>query len=39
MTGWDYVLIGRAELTATHDFIEMQQDLRRALDKVHGAVK
>ncbi|WGW05269.1 ribonuclease P protein component [Tropicibacter oceani] len=37
--GWDYVLIGRAELTATHDFVEMQQDLRRALDKVHGAVK
>ncbi|MFZ7091635.1 ribonuclease P protein component [Primorskyibacter sp. 2E233] len=37
--GWDYVLIGRAEATATRDFIDMQQDLRRALDKVHGALK
>jgi ribonuclease P protein component len=34
--GWDYVLVGRAELTATHDFKEMQADLQRALTKVHG---
>ncbi|WP_425100022.1 ribonuclease P protein component [Tropicibacter sp. S64] len=35
--GWDYVLIGRAELTATRDFTDMQEDLRRALAKVHAA--
>lgn len=33
--GWDYVLIGRAEKTATHDFQAMTSDLRRALRKVH----
>ncbi|MFW2545663.1 ribonuclease P protein component [Primorskyibacter sp. 2E107] len=35
--GWDYVLIGRAELTASRDFNDMQDDLRRALAKVHAA--
>lgn len=32
----DYVLIGRAEKTATRDFALMQDDLRRALRKLHG---
>ncbi|WP_339108029.1 ribonuclease P protein component [Thioclava sp. GXIMD4216] len=34
--GWDYVLIGRAEATATHDFQAMQDDLIRALARVHA---
>ena len=34
--GWDYVLIGRAELTATRDLTDMQHDLQSALRKVHG---
>ncbi|MBK1636797.1 ribonuclease P protein component [Rhodovulum adriaticum] len=34
--GWDYVLIGRRDATATRDFARMQDDLRRALAKVHG---
>lgn len=34
--GYDYVLIGRAVHTATHDFVQMQKDLRRALRKVHA---
>ncbi|WP_073328868.1 ribonuclease P protein component [Wenxinia saemankumensis] len=33
--GWDYVLIGRPETTATRDFRALQDDLRRALRKVH----
>ncbi|MCP5075163.1 MAG: ribonuclease P protein component [Rhodobacteraceae bacterium] len=33
--GWDYVLIGRAEVTATRDFAQMQDDLRWALGKIH----
>ena len=32
----DYVLIGRADKTANHDFVLMQQDLERALRKVHA---
>lgn len=35
--GWDYVLIGRAEKTAWRDFAALQDDLRRALHKIHGA--
>ncbi|MCP5085939.1 MAG: ribonuclease P protein component [Rhodobacteraceae bacterium] len=35
--GWDYVLIGRAEVTAARDFAQMQDDLRWALEKLHGA--
>jgi ribonuclease P protein component len=35
--GWDYVLIGRAGVTATHPFDAMQDDLRRALARVHAA--
>lgn len=34
--GWDYVLVGRPELTATLDFRRLQSDLARALDRVHG---
>lgn len=33
--GWDYVLIGRREATANRDFAAMQDDLRRAVQKVH----
>lgn len=33
--GWDYVLIGRKDATATHDFKAMQADLSRALRKAH----
>jgi ribonuclease P protein component len=34
--GWDYVLIGRKEDTATRDFAAMTDDLRRALRKLHS---
>jgi ribonuclease P protein component len=34
--GWDYVLIGRRDATATRPFSELQADLSRALAKVHG---
>ncbi|MEJ6390845.1 ribonuclease P protein component [Gymnodinialimonas ulvae] len=34
--GWDYVLIGRRDATATRPFTELQADLVRALRKVHG---
>lgn len=34
--GWDYVLIGRPEVTATRDFAQMRTDLERALARVHG---
>ncbi|SMX31012.1 ribonuclease P [Actibacterium lipolyticum] len=34
--GWDYVLIGRAGSTATRPYIELQNDLRRALKQIHG---
>ncbi len=33
--GWDYVLVGRHDVTATHDFARMQRDLVAALDRVH----
>lgn len=33
--GWDYVLIGRPEVTATRDFEDLLNDLRYALKKVH----
>lgn len=36
LNGWDYVLIGRANLTANHPFSAMQDDLRRALARVHS---
>jgi ribonuclease P protein component len=34
--GWDYVLIGRRDATATRPFADLQADLVRALKKVHG---
>ncbi len=34
--GWDYVLVGRPEATATRDFQALQADLRRALADVHS---
>ena len=34
--GWDYVLVGRPEATATRDFAEMRVDLARALARVHA---
>ena len=33
--GWDYVLIGRAEVTADRPFDLLQTDLIRALDQLH----
>lgn len=33
--GWDYVLIGRKDETATRDFAALQADLKYALRKVH----
>lgn len=36
-TGWDYVLIGRSEVTASRDFEAMQDDLRKALSRIHQA--
>ena len=37
--GWDYVLIGRAEVTATRPFDALLDDLKYALRKVHSARK
>jgi len=34
--GWDYVLIGKSGVTASRDFLQMQNDLRYALRKLHG---
>ena len=34
--GWDYVLVGRPQTTATRNFEALQDDLRRALEKIHG---
>lgn len=33
--GWDYVLIGKAQVTATRDFKDLQSDLRYAIKRVH----
>ena len=33
--GWDYVLVGRKDVTATLPFTQLQSDLVRALKKVH----
>lgn len=33
--GWDYVLIGRANVTATLDFTQLCADLETALAKIH----
>ena len=34
--GWDYVLIGRPDVTATRDFAEMRAELASAVDAVHS---
>jgi len=34
--GWDYVLIGRAEITAARPFDALQSDLAQALARLHG---
>ena len=34
--GWDYVLIGRADVTANRPFDAFLDDLRYALRKIHG---
>lgn len=33
--GWDYVLIGRRDVTARRDFAALAEDLAQALAKVH----
>lgn len=37
--GWDYVLIGRANVTVDRAFADLQEDLQRALIKLHGTGK
>ena len=37
--GWDYVLVGRAEATASNPFSELISDLRTALVRVHGGAE
>ena len=34
--GWDYVLIGRKDTTATRDVDQLRDDLSSALSKLHG---
>ncbi|KIC46688.1 ribonuclease P [Ruegeria sp. ANG-S4] len=34
--GWDYVLIGRAQVTADRAFLDLLDDLSYALRKLHG---
>ena len=36
--GWDYVLVGRRDVTADTDFDEMRRDLVKALASVHSKV-
>ena len=33
--GWDYVLIGKKEVTASRDVIKLKNDLTYALQKIH----
>ena len=35
-TGWDYVLIGKAEVTVIRPFADLRDDLRRAFTRIHG---
>lgn len=35
--GWDYVLVGRPDVTIAHDFAAMQADLVTALARIHKA--
>jgi ribonuclease P protein component len=34
--GWDYVLVGRREMTAALPFVTLRADLEKALAKLHG---
>lgn len=34
--GWDYVLIGRHQATAERNFVDLQNDLKYALKKLHA---
>ena len=34
--GWDYVLIGRRDVTAERPFSDMVADLHKALSRIHG---
>lgn len=34
--GWDYVLVGRKDHTATLSFDTLLSDMRRAMTKIHG---
>jgi ribonuclease P protein component len=34
--GWDYVLVGRKDITATLPFETLTANLRQAMKKVHG---
>ena len=36
LPGWDYVLIGRADTTATRDIRDMATELDSALKRLHG---
>lgn len=36
LPGWDYVLVGRAEMTATLPFEVLVKDLRKAVSKLHA---
>ncbi len=36
LPGWDYVLVGRPEATASRDFALLTDDLKRALAHIHG---
>ncbi|MBY8974371.1 ribonuclease P protein component [Rhodobacteraceae bacterium NNCM2] len=38
-TGWDYVLIGRAEATASRPFTDLVGDLTKALSRLHQPPK
>lgn len=37
--GWDYVLIGRAEKTASRDYVDLKADLLRAIQQIHSPRK
>ncbi len=37
--GWDYVLIGRANITARRPYLNMLADLNHALTVIHGKTK
>jgi ribonuclease P protein component len=36
LPGWDYVLVGRPEMTATREFAALQADLSRAIADIHA---